>query len=102
MFDPSETEEIRLYVLGGDDKVVVSGESGSSIPVRVIGGTGDDELVDQSRVSGALWGFLPFTSVPAAMTFFYDHKGDNTILAAEGTCVDTGDYKSPQGGVPQY
>jgi hypothetical protein len=43
VFHSKETEELRLYALGGDDKVVVSG--GSKGPrVRVVGGAGNDTL----------------------------------------------------------
>jgi hypothetical protein len=38
-----ETQEVRLYALGGDDKVVVSG-AGGGVKVRVIGGDGNDVL----------------------------------------------------------
>jgi len=41
-FAESETHEIRLYMKGGDDRVVVTGSGGRGITVRVIGGRGDD------------------------------------------------------------
>lgn len=40
---PAETEEVRLYLSGGDDRVVARGER-SPITVRVIGGTGCDAV----------------------------------------------------------
>ena len=43
VFHESETEEVRLYALGGDDKVTVSGVSGG-IRVRMVGGNGNDVL----------------------------------------------------------
>jgi len=42
-FDPSVTKEIRIYGLGGDDKFLVSGKS-SSIKIRMIGGSGNDNF----------------------------------------------------------
>ncbi len=51
-FEPAETSEIRLYLHGGDDSAVVSGNAAHSIPVRIIGGNGTNRLVDSSRVGG--------------------------------------------------
>lgn len=50
VFDPSETKEIRLYGLSGDDVVDVEGKSEKSILVRVIGGDGNDYFSDKSNV----------------------------------------------------
>ncbi len=49
-FDASETSEIRLYLYGGNDRVVVRGD-GRGIGLRIIGG-GSDEVVDSSRAGG--------------------------------------------------
>src|SRR5439155_1084646 len=61
-FDRRETEEIRVYLHGGDDRLVVRGSPGSGAGplLRVIGGGGDDELMDSSRVG---------------RTQFYDDRG---------------------------
>src|SRR5438309_10134890 len=50
-FDGRETEEIRVYLHGGDDRLVVRGAAGSGGGplLRVIGGGGDDELMHSSR-----------------------------------------------------
>src|SRR5439155_50648 len=50
-FDGRETEEIRVYLHGGDDRLIVRGAAGSGGGplLRVIGGGGDDELTDSSR-----------------------------------------------------
>ncbi|WP_229212549.1 BamA/TamA family outer membrane protein [Dyadobacter soli] len=50
VFDPSETREIRLNGLGGDDVFDVQGKSEQSILVRIISGGGDDYISDQSEV----------------------------------------------------
>ncbi|WP_420455344.1 BamA/TamA family outer membrane protein [Rubrivirga sp.] len=42
---PGETDEVRLYGLAGRDEFRVTGDGPREIPVRVIGGAGDDELV---------------------------------------------------------
>jgi hypothetical protein len=51
-FHPSETDEIRLYLHGGDDRAVVTGTVSRSMPVRIIGGNGTNELIDSSTVGG--------------------------------------------------
>ncbi|GAA4350034.1 metallophosphoesterase [Hymenobacter saemangeumensis] len=51
-FKPRETEEICLYGFDGRDIFQVTGQARSSILVRIIGGSGKDQVVDESRVSG--------------------------------------------------
>ena len=46
-FDPAETSEVRLYLHGGNDRVVVRGAS-SPIRVRISAGPGADDVVDSS------------------------------------------------------
>lgn len=67
-FSPDETQEIRLYLHGGDDRVLVQGAPDSPIELRVIGGRGADELLNFSG---------------AAVTF-YD-GGNATIVRGVGT-----------------
>ncbi len=50
-FVASETEEVRIFLHGGDDRVERSGEAGGPILVRVIAGGGRD-VVDDSRSGG--------------------------------------------------
>jgi len=100
-FDAADTREIRVYCMGKDDRVVVDGRTDESIYVRVVGGKGDDELVDSSEVHGAFLGFLPFQTT-RTMTFFYDDSGTNLITEGPGTCVDTSPYERPPGGHSQY
>ncbi len=76
-FTPSETKEIRLYLHGGDDRVVVRGDADRTITVRVVGGGGDDVMVDSSRVQKG-----------GAKTRFYDDRGDNTFVTGQSTAVD--------------
>jgi hypothetical protein len=88
MFYKSETTEIRIYLLGGDDKAVVKGDVDTSIKVRIIGGKGDDELIDESIVHGDLLGFVPFIPQADHKTFFYDGSGKNTFKAGPSCSVD--------------
>jgi hypothetical protein len=52
-FYSSETHEILVYLHGGDDSAVVTGQAANSILVRVIGGNGNNKFVDSSTVGGA-------------------------------------------------
>lgn len=77
---PGETEEVRLYLRGGDDRVVVEG-GGGGIPVRVVGGPGAD-VVDDSAGGG---------------TRFYDSEGEDRVVAGPGTAWDRRAYVPPPG-----
>ncbi len=81
-FDGRETQEIRVYLHGGDDRLVVRGasRSGGGPLLRVIGGGGDDELIDSSRVG---------------RTRFYEDRGNNRFVKGPGTSVDRGHYEEP-------
>jgi len=81
-FDRRETEEIRVYLHGGDDRLIVRGSpgSGGGPRLRVIGGGGDDELTDSSR---------------AGRTQFYDDRGNNRFVTGRGTSVDRRHYDEP-------
>jgi len=51
-FVRKETKEICIYGLDGVDVFTVTGTANKSIPVRIIGGPGPDEINDQSIVKG--------------------------------------------------
>ena len=80
-FLPTETDEVRVYLQGGDDVAVVRGDGAAGITLRVIGGGGDDELVD--------------TGSPSGRTAFYDDRGDNRIVPGRGTHVSTKSWEPP-------
>lgn len=82
-FLPNETDEIRLFMHGGDDHAVVRGRAGRSIPVRIIGGGGDDRLENLSRVG-------------TGGTAFYDHRGKNRFVAGHRGTVDEREYEEPE------
>jgi hypothetical protein len=61
-FDELETDEVRISLWGGADRVLVRGDGEPSITIRVVGGRGRDTFTDSSRMGGVR---------------FYD-TGDNT------------------------
>jgi hypothetical protein len=74
-----------VYLQGGDDRLIVRGSSDRSILTRVIGGEGNDVLLDSSQVRTG-----------GARTLLYDASGDNTIGAGSSTRVDTRPYVTAQ------
>jgi hypothetical protein len=50
-FHPAETGEVRLYLHGGDDRAVITGSPAPAITLRVIGGNGNNTLIDSSGAS---------------------------------------------------
>ena len=78
-FDPRETHEIRLYLHGGADRALVRG-AGAGPLLRIIGGGGDDMLVDSST-GGAVR--------------LYDERGANRIVPGPRTHIDTRHYEQP-------
>lgn len=51
-FDERETQQVRLYLHGGDDRAEVLGDAKPAFKFRVIGGNGTNELIDDSSRSG--------------------------------------------------
>ena len=83
-FDASETGEIRIYLHGGPDQVVVRGSANGRTLVRVIGGRGRDAIAD-STAGGH-----------AANMRYYDT--DSTTVVAPGThaSIDRRTYAPPR------
>lgn len=50
-FDDDTTSQVRLYLHGGDDRVEVRGDAKATLPIRVIGGNGTNELINASNAS---------------------------------------------------
>ncbi len=82
-FDRRETREIRLYLHGGDDRVVVRGAARQAIHVRAVGGGGMDGLVDSTTMGGR-------------PTSFYDADDDTWIEHGPGVKLVGRDAKRPR------
>lgn len=87
-FNTNITKEIRLFMLDGDDSVIVSGHVNVSPLVRVIGGDGADSLIDNSTVDGY---FLYFTPIADAetKTVLYDSGKKTTFHLSASTEINT-------------
>lgn len=86
LFVPSETKEIRVYLMGGDDRAIVRGEARRSIKVRIAGGAGDDVLIDSARVERR----------GDAATVFYDAHGRNRLVAGHHTRIEVEPFLTAQ------
>ena len=81
-FIPTETKEIRLYGLQKADKFLITGQSKSSIKLRVVGGPGTDAIVDNSKVNG-----------PSKKTLVYEKSDKAKLkLGAEAKLVNHWDH----------
>jgi hypothetical protein len=78
-FRPGETREVRVYLHGGDDRVVRTGAAGGPIRVRVIGGGGLD-AVDDSKSGG---------------TDVWTDKGEVRVARGAGTQVRGDRWTNP-------
>jgi hypothetical protein len=67
-FQHDETREIRLYGLKGKDEFDVEGEVDKGLKVRIIGGPGNDDIKDKSKVRGL-----------SKRTMIYDNNKKNEI-----------------------
>jgi hypothetical protein len=54
-FEPDETDDVRIYLRGGDDRVLRTGPPGGPITVRVIGGGGRDVVDDSASGGTDVW-----------------------------------------------
>ena len=76
-FRAGETKEIRIYMGGGDDRVLIHGDDDTNIEIRVVGGPGDDVFeVNDSRDDVTL----------------YDSQGSNTVSGSAAPSLDTKDF----------
>ncbi|HEU0014360.1 MAG TPA: hypothetical protein VFQ45_11785, partial [Longimicrobium sp.] len=70
VLDPAETREVRLWMHGGDDSVILEG-GGSPLLVRALGGDGSDVLEDRSTGPGR--------------SILYDTAGQNISRGPHGS-----------------
>jgi hypothetical protein len=78
VFHANETEEVRLYALGVDDRIIVTGGK-DGIRVRALGGAGNDVL-DDSQGGG---------------TKLSDSQGTNQVIKGPGTGEDDRPHEPP-------
>ena len=80
-FHPKESQEVRIYLRGGDDRAEILGTKGR-ITVHIDGGGGDDTFTNASEAG-------------ASRTRFYDYRGKNKFLKGKGAKIDESHFKRP-------
>jgi hypothetical protein len=78
-FLPSETDEVRVYLHGGDDRVTRTGGAGGPVHVRVIAGGGLDTVVDSKSGGTDVW----------------TDKGEARVERGDGTQVRRNAWTNP-------
>ena len=107
-FDRRETREILVYMHGGDDTVLVTGDVPTSILVRIIGGNGTNRLVDSSSVGGTrnptrLYEAGPTTGVSYGPDTMFNRRPweeQGGVMVPHGR--DDGSTIRPLVGISQY
>ncbi len=89
-FDARETTGIRVYLSGGNDHALVTGDVTGSIPVWVIGGNGTNRLVDSSTVDGH-----------RSPTHFHDVGATRDVSYGADTLFDRRPFVHEFGGLDQ-
>ncbi len=87
MFFRSETSEIRLFGLDGNDQFVITGYAEQGIRIRAVGGAGHDTLIDESQIPTG-----------GNKVVFYDTMAPTTIQPGLNTSV----LRSPDPGINAY
>lgn len=82
VFVADETNEVRLYLRGGDDVAIVGGDEAGPIGVRVIGGGADDRFVDRT--------------VGLGVAFYDDDDDDDVFEPGPTTRVDRREWEQPE------
>ena len=83
-FVSGETNEVRIYLHGGNDKAVTRGRKTSGIKIRVVGGEGND-IVDDTGGSSVR---------------FYDSEGNNGVEGGNGTRLNSKSFTMPSRPLP--
>jgi hypothetical protein len=52
IFDPEDTNDVRLFLHGGDDRMIVSGDGPDKIKLRIISEAGQNTVTDTSKEGG--------------------------------------------------
>ena len=100
-FDNEITVEIRIQMNGGDDKAFIYGKCDEGPLLRVVGGEGKDELIDESIVEGYFLSITPFRTAQKK-TYFYDSGKKTNVVQGHGTVYDDSDWPEPKDESEKY
>ncbi|MGH2575239.1 MAG: BamA/TamA family outer membrane protein, partial [Ignavibacteria bacterium] len=86
MFENDITDELRIYLKDGDDKIIITGKDNGSPLLRIIGGDGGDELIDNSDINIIL----------------HDDGKKTKVKKGASTNMDKDKFKEPQDSLEKY
>ena len=101
VFDNEICIDIRIYMNDGDDYAYIHGECSYGPVVRIIGGKGKDEVVDESIVNGYFLSITPFPAVQRR-TYFYDSGKKSILSTGPGSVFDANPYPEVQTDDEKY
>ncbi len=101
IFDNEITIDLRIHMNDGDDKAYVYGECDYGPVIRVIGGKGDDEFINESVVNGYFLFITPFPAVKRR-TYFYDSNENTIVSKIPGTVFDDFEVPEPDSDGEKY
>lgn len=101
VFDNDLTLEIKILLMDGDDKALLTGDVDESPHVRIVGGEGKDEFIDSSKVNGYFLYVTPFRDAEEK-TYFYDSGNKSVFIIGPTTFVDTDEFPEPKDDTERY
>ncbi len=101
IFDNDVTFDLRIHLNDGDDKAFVFGECSDGPVVRIIGGKGKDEFIDESKVNGYFLSVTPFIAAENR-TYFYDSGDKTEVIEGPGTVYDDSNWPEPKDDQEKY
>ena len=101
IFDNLLTIDLRIHMNDGDDKAYVYGETNGGPIIRIVGGKGEDEFVDESIVNGYFLSVTPFPSAEGK-TYFYDSGNKTKVAEGRGTVYDKSKWPEPKDDFEKY
>jgi hypothetical protein len=101
VFDNEITKDLRIHLNDGDDKAYVYGECSEAPVVRVIGGKGRDEFINESVVYGYFLSITPFTAAQGK-TYFYDSGKNTDVVLGQGAAFDNSFWPEPVDDFEKY
>jgi hypothetical protein len=101
IFDNEITIDLRIHLNDGDDKAYVYGECSEGPLIRIIGGEGKDEFIDESVVHGYFLTITPFPAVQRR-TYFYDSGKNSKVVEGSGSAYDNTKWHEPLDDTEKY
>jgi hypothetical protein len=101
IFDNDITADLRIHMNNGDDKAFIYGKCSDGPVIRIIGGQGKDEFIDESIVRGYFISVTPFKAVKRK-TYFYDSGKNSLVVEGPGSWYDDFDWPEPKDDLEKY